>query len=292
MRLPDFLVIGAMKAGTTTLCHDLASHPEVYFPVTKEPHTLLLPEVLTPKGKERYAALFQRAEPNQLCGEGSTGYTKLPDSAAAPGNARAVLGEALKLVYILRNPIARSISHHYHLFRAGEAPASFRDAIEQNPLIVSVSCYGRQLEAWLDEFPREQLHLLRFEDYMKDRQNGVREVWRFLGCSDTAYQLEEEGVFNAGSEQLLPPASLGGIKNKIARSQWYKRNVAPILSAGFKEKVKSLLYRRNDARPDAPTPADIDLLKETFAEDLPRLREIVGPGFPLWELEELHTLPR
>lgn len=276
-----------MKAGTTTLCHDLASHPEVYFPVTKEPHTLLLPEVLSPKGKERYAALFQRAGAGQLCGEGSTGYTKLPDSIQAPANARAVLGTELKLVYILRNPIERSISHHYHLFRSGEAPPSFREALDQHPLIASVSCYGMQLEAWMKEFSRENLILLRFENYMKDRKTGAREVWDFLGCSDLDHTLEDDGIYNAGSEQLLPPPALGGLKNRIARSQWYKRNIAPILSAGLKDRAKRLLYRRNDALPEPPTRQDIEFLMEKFAEDLPRLRSFTDTGFPLWELEEL-----
>ena len=77
-RLPDFLIIGGMKCGSTTLFRDLDTSPAVSFPAHKEPHNLLDDAVLSGEGKAKYAGLYKHARPDQRLGDASTGYTKLP----------------------------------------------------------------------------------------------------------------------------------------------------------------------------------------------------------------------
>ena len=83
VRLPGFLIIGAMKAGTTTLYHDLLTNPQVFFPLDKEPGNLASHDVLGEDGRGRYASIFKTARPDQICGEASTTYTKLPMNIVA-----------------------------------------------------------------------------------------------------------------------------------------------------------------------------------------------------------------
>ena len=92
MTLPSFLVIGAMKAGTTTLFQDLKDHPNIFMPSDKELHDLNTEDVLTEKGVAAYEKFFKDSSTEQRCGEASTGYTKLPDIEGVPSRAHALLG--------------------------------------------------------------------------------------------------------------------------------------------------------------------------------------------------------
>ena len=87
MPLPDFLIIGAMKAGTTTLYRDLMTNPAIFFPSEKEKSHLLRDEVLTEAGRRDYEKLFRRARPGQVLGIAPTRYTNLPDCPGVPGRA-------------------------------------------------------------------------------------------------------------------------------------------------------------------------------------------------------------
>ncbi len=88
---PDFLVVGAMKGGTTTLYFDLGAHPDLHLPEPKEPEVLVRhadPAAI----REAYAAHFRNARPGQLCGEASTVYTKRPDHEGVAERARQASG--------------------------------------------------------------------------------------------------------------------------------------------------------------------------------------------------------
>jgi hypothetical protein len=92
MRLPDFLIIGAMRAGTTSLFFDLLANPAVFFPQDKEPHCLATDDVLSASGRAAYGDLYRAAGPGQACGDASTGYSKLPDVMGVPERALRVIG--------------------------------------------------------------------------------------------------------------------------------------------------------------------------------------------------------
>ena len=84
MRLPDFLLIGAMKSGTTSLYMDLADRKVVYLAENKEPHALCDDSVLTQAGQAEYAATYSKASPEQLLCDASTAYSKRPDHEGVP----------------------------------------------------------------------------------------------------------------------------------------------------------------------------------------------------------------
>src|SRR5262245_34426917 len=85
---PDFLIVGAMKAGTTSLHRDLNLHPQIFLPEEKEPEGLCHDRVLSARGRRRYARLFRPSRAGQMRGEASTAYTKLPEWQGVPARAR------------------------------------------------------------------------------------------------------------------------------------------------------------------------------------------------------------
>ena len=282
--LPTFLVIGAMKAGTTTLCRDLDLSPSVFFPTVKEPHTLCLPEVVTPEGRRRYAALFRNARPEMQRGEGSTGYTKRPGIDGVVERARSVLGPDLKLIYIVRHPLARIVSHHQHLIRGGDAPADINEAVRVLPELLDVSRYAMQLEPWVEAFGLDQLRVVVFEDYIGDRQRVVTELCAFLGADVPVDEEAFENVHNAASEALVPPAGLRSLSRRITRSQFYKRVVHPRTPRWVRERFKSAVYTRPD-QPVVPlTEATRDQLAAVLRDDLDQLHTLFGANAPTWDL--------
>ena len=106
--LPDFLIVGAMKSGTTTLYRDLILHPDVFMPEDKEPETLANssdPDQI----RREYRTLFPRLAEGLVKGEASTAYTKRPDFEGVAERAREVLGPGLKVVYMRRDPVERLV---------------------------------------------------------------------------------------------------------------------------------------------------------------------------------------
>jgi len=184
-RVPDFLIIGAMKAGSTTLYADLAAQPSVFMSPVKEPHDLSSPDVLAEGGRKRYARLFAKARPDQICGEASTSYSMLPVFAGVAERARRLLGRDAKIVYIVRNPIERTISQHFHVYSRHGADEDINEAVRSDDRLLNFSRYDMQLAAWLKEFDDNAVHLVRFEDFIADRRAAISSLCTFWASMRT-----------------------------------------------------------------------------------------------------------
>ena len=142
MRLPTFLIIGAMKAGTTTLYNDLKRQAFIFLPDCKEPNALIDDQILTRSGQIRYSSLFRHARDDQICGEASTAYAKLPHHRNAASRARQILGSNLRVIYIVRDPVLRLVSHYRHDWSLGLIKSDLRTALDEYPDLISFSCYA------------------------------------------------------------------------------------------------------------------------------------------------------
>ncbi len=147
------LLIGAMKAGTTTLSRDLAEHPGIFVPKSKEVGELVYDRALTQAGRAAYASYYRFARPGQLRVDAATAYTRLPDFPGVPARAHAVCGPDTRILYMIRNPIGRIVSHHAQVFYRRGISADVNEAVKQLPDFLEYSRYGMQLSAWLDLFP-------------------------------------------------------------------------------------------------------------------------------------------
>lgn len=280
-RLPDFLVVGAMKSGTTTLYRDLRRHPGIFMPEDKEPESLRSDAVLSPEGRRRYAALFRRAKPDQLVGEASTAYTKLPDVTGVPQRARQLLGTALRIVYMVRDPVDRAVSQHKHDHAWGVVDVCFDDAIERDPRYAAYSCYGTQMAAWLEHFPREQIHIVHFERYVSQRATVTAEVFRFLGVPPAAAAIDAASVYNGDEGRTV----VRGAWDRVYRSALYRQGLRRLLSVETRHRLRSWVL---PAPPPPPAPASrkarTDLLCRV-QDDIRRFHTMFDLDEPLWDLD-------
>lgn len=183
-RLPDFLVIGAMKCATTSLCAQLASHPEVFFSKPKEPAFFNRDENHA-RGLAHYARLFGEAGAAQVAGEGSTSYSKVGVFPETPRRIAKALPDA-RFIYILRDPVRRTESHWLHAFRKrSRSIPPFNEAVAQpDSPYLDASLYWRQLQAYRAYFDDDRFLLLFYEDFRADPQAVLRRCFRFLGVAE------------------------------------------------------------------------------------------------------------
>jgi hypothetical protein len=202
--LPDFLILGAQKAGTTALYAYLRWHPEITGPSFKEVSFF---DRHYAKGEQWYRAHMPMRR-RSLAGEASPSYLFHP---LAPERVAGMLPDA-RLIALLRNPVDRAFSHYQHEVALGREPLSFEDAIDReegrmqgelecmlrdpsyfshawwNYTYAARSRYAEQLERWFASFPREQLLVLFTEELSADTAGTYRRVLDFLGVA--AHDLE------------------------------------------------------------------------------------------------------
>jgi len=202
-RRPAFLIIGAQRAGTTSLYRTLSRHPRIHPALRKEVHYL---DFQYAKGRHWYGAHFPLRGPG-LTGEASPYYMVHP---LAPNRARA-LNPDMKLIAILRDPVDRAWSHYNHEVRHGVETLTFEQALDAEPGRLAVDAhrlreaphyfsynhhhfsyldrgrYGHYLAQWLDRFPREQLHVVRADAMFENPNRVIDETLRFLALSPAEF---------------------------------------------------------------------------------------------------------
>jgi len=202
--LPDFLILGAQKAGTTALYAYLRWHPEITGPSFKEVSFF---DRHYAKGERWYRA-HMPVRRRSLVGEASPSYLFHP---LAPERVAGML-PAARLIALVRNPVDRAFSHYQHEVALGREPLSFEDAVDRedermqgelermlrdpsyfslawwNYTYIARGRYAEQLERWFAAFPREQLLVLFTEQLSADTAATYRRVLDFLGV--TARDLE------------------------------------------------------------------------------------------------------
>ena len=196
--LPNFLIIGAARAGTTTVYNHLKDHPDVFLPAQKrpEPHFFLKDSEYA-RGIAYYEQRFFSAWCNEKAvGEASTSYLFGQD---VPRRIRDSLLDA-KLICILRNPVERAFSSYWHTVKSGLETLSFEEAIaheaeRKDELVgtpmgeiapfayVERGLYHLQLSRWFAEFPRSQMKIVIFDDFLDDPSGTLREITSFIEVS-------------------------------------------------------------------------------------------------------------
>lgn len=179
-RLPDFLIIGTMKSGTSALFEWLVARDDVHRPVQKEPNFFSHDRVWA-KGTRRYEGVFAGSTRDQLVGEASVSYMDPAYAGTAARRASEVLDEP-RLVCVLRDPVERLRSHYRHEVQRGRERRSLLEALADpaNPY-VRRSRYARALEPWIDAFGLQALCAVRFEDLTGPHEDAWQRILRHLG---------------------------------------------------------------------------------------------------------------
>lgn len=283
MRLPNVLLIGAMKAGTTSLYMDLAEHPDVALVDDKEPHALCRDDVLDDAGLQKYASIYGKSNEDILL-DASTGYSKLPDETGVVERALQVLPEGFRVIYLVREPVSRIVSQHYHEYSRGEVPSDINQVVRDHSRLVDYSRYGFQLAPWIEAVGLDRVCVVRFEDYTDRRQETVDRVFEFLGLPPQADQIDLSRVYN--KSQGKP------VRNKywtlVYNNSLYRSILRPLLPVKLRMLLGKLLLPKAPERPEPPTEDTVQWLREQLAADVALLSRLLGRETPLWsEFEAL-----
>jgi len=280
MRLPNLLIIGAMKSGTTGVFFDLCRHPQVFQQDNKEPHCLRQAEVLTPAGRQAYAEIFAGARADQVLCDASTGYSKRPDHEGVVERAVAVLPPDFRVVYLVREPIDRIISQHYHEMIEGKISPSIDTVVRQHPRYVNYSRYGYQLQPWIEAVGRDRVKVIRFESYKAERVATIRGLCEFMGLDPEQLPREtDQVIYNQNDGKPLIDSFWRGVKN----SPVYQRGVRPLLPMRMRNLLLRRVLPKAPPRPAPPTAETLTWLRSQLADDVWQISEYAGSAEPLWE---------
>lgn len=282
---PNFLVIGAMKAGTTSLHQYLAAHPQVFMSTIKETHFFvqgLTGELGRLYGWERgwawYERNFEGAGGALAIGESSPSYTAYPLREGVPARIAAAIPDA-RFIYLLRHPIERAHSEYVHKWLNGLERRPFATALLEDPVYLDKSRYAAQIEQYLEWFPSERLLAVLSEDLRGDRQAALARIWPFLGVDPwpagavTIEEFHRNQDKEATSKLVLTARRLPGYQG-----------VALHTPPAVRRAVRSLTKVRVDPR-GTPLPDGVRReLHDRLLPDLARLRDLVPGAVERWGL--------
>ena len=310
--IPNFFIAGAPKAGTTSLYHYLAQHPDIFMSPVKEPTFFALemrPENFVPELQDRirsqetalraniagpdsgnatqglvtrwedYLRLFANAGSARAIGEGSVCY--LWSRTAA----REILAAnpSAKFILILRHPAERAFSQYLHYLSDGHAAHSFSAHIQAclkadgrlGPFypFLEFGLYAEQLERLLSQVPRSQVHVRLYEDTVRTPSIFLREVFDFLNvAADFVPDTRRRYL------EMEIPRALGATQVLQRTGAWQAfRKAIPVT---WKPKIKKLIYRRRGSL--AMNAEDRALLVSYYRNDVKRLEHLLERDLSGW----------
>ena len=296
MILPNFLIIGAPKAGTTALYHYLSEHPQIYMSPVKEPKFFALEgEKADFQGPgdwkhqyitdiETYGSLFNQVSNEVAIGEASPWYLHMPK---APERIRYYIPEA-KLIAILRDPVERAYSQFWmHFSRNLEPIADFAQAMQAESELTRSNWsprwyykqrgfYYAQLKRYFDLFEREQIKVYLYEDFQTNSLSVLQDIFRFLGVDDT---------FIPNTDQKHNVTLIH--KNKalhqfLTQSNPIKSLLHPLLPSKLRQRFALKLRELNlDKKPQLLPEVRRQLIEE-YREDILKLQELIQKDISHW----------
>jgi len=292
-RWPNLFLVGAAKAGTSSLYAHLARHPEVYMAPMKEPHYFsrihpdprLAPFFPYIDDEESYLRLFADATSERFLGEASTSY--FWDETSAWAIKRA--SPEAKIIVMLREPVARAYSHYWNDVREGFERRSFRQAINEeledgtrergwgvSSLYVECGLYAEQVLRYVRAFP-ESVALLFFEDFVADTHGELTRVLAFL-------EIDTQAAFVEGGARNPFALPRGALSAKVIGSGRVRSIVRRVVPRTMRAYARSLLLVQTPKPPVDPDVAA--LLHEVFRPDVRALQALLDRKVPWPEYGE------
>lgn len=278
--LPSFFIIGAAKAATTTVWSALGEHPDVFLPGVKEPNYLLGGD-WSRRGLGWYESLYDEAGTASARGDASPGYSMFPLFTGVPERAAALVPDA-RIIYMIRHPVQRMVSHWTQATTAGYEHRPLNEALIWGSVYFFTSCYGLQLSRWAAMFPRDALLVVRCEDLDGDPGGSLDRILTHVGLEPGWRPTQTESRRNASEWKVRSPRTL--------------RNVAGALRGAGLESAARHLTRRTPSKMrlgilGAYPREELELeeqraaaLFECFRPDFAFLRQLVGSEIDLYGL--------
>jgi len=296
-KLPDFLIVGAAKSGTTSLYFYLKEHPQIFMPENKEPWFFSFMDNPTQfkspdslggmvSNLQDYTNLFEDANNNQIIGEASPSYLYTYETTI--NNIKKVYGEQykdVKIIILLRNPVDRAFSQYQHFKKSMREPLSFRQAIKPETIrkrlndnwsffydYIGVGMYYKQVKSYLENF--ENVKVILFDEFKNDTSRVVKDLLLFLEADASLLPQNIGKKYNVSRvlrKDFLTPLYrfLFFSNNKV------KRTLANLLPVKTKDKlidtVQKLLLKRKKLEK-----REKKEIMKIFDEDFKKLKELIN----------------
>lgn len=273
--LPNLLIIGAQKCGTSGLHYYLGLHPQVSMSKPKELN-FFIKERNWPRGATWYARHFDAAA--AVRGEASPNYTAYPQHMGVPERMASMVPEA-RLIYIVRDPLERIEAHWVHNYAKRREKGDLRQTLSHpNTSYIVRSQYHMQLQQFLNHFPDERVLVLDQDDLRNRRLETLRQVFEFVGV-DSSFQhpsFEQERHRTARKKRAT---RLGIRLQRLSRTRGGKL----LPRKAWLAFDLTLPLSKPIERPDVREALDSEVL-EVLRQDADRLREYTGRDFTNWSL--------
>ena len=308
MMMPNFIIVGAARSGTTSLYRYLSQHPDIFVAPVKEPHYFAaddFPDRFIGPGddrlnrrlirnQKRYEQLFATASGKRVIGESSAFYLCHPH--AAKRIARACPDP--KIIIMLRDPVERAYSAHMYLVRDGRETLSFTEGLRREaerraqgfePMwwYTELGRYYTQVKRFLDVFGEQRVKVLLFDDLCANPAQMVHSVFDFLGVRgdiplDTSIRYNSAGVPRSRTIYTLVDTFLSG---PLALKRRVKALMPSSVSTALRSRVMNTLITPVPMSPDVPAQ-----LRGLFAEDVSKLEELLGRDLRCWQAHTRNVL--
>ncbi|MGH2983365.1 MAG: sulfotransferase family protein [Solirubrobacterales bacterium] len=278
--MPNLIIIGGLKCGTTSIHHYLGLHPEIQMSKPKELN-FFVEELNWDLGLDWYRGRFD--ERFSVRGESSPHYTNLPRFQGIAERIHEHVPDA-RLIYMVRDPISRILSHWCHATGAGYETRPMEEALARaDQGYVTRSMYWQQLQPYLELSERSQIEVITQEELQSDRERTMRRAFGFAGVDEsfTSEQFEREWEKSSAKESERYQFMEKLIKLPGFRS--FDRNFdrLPERMRWMVEKVVHDPEAPPAPKPDLPDPVR-DRLLALFAEDVAALQQFAGREFAGW----------
>ena len=285
---PDFIGVGAAKAGTTTL-HDLLNqHPDIYLPSFKEAHFFDYDKNYQQGMKWYQETVFGGYSGQQIKGEITPSYLYFED---VPNRIFELFGQDVKLIMMFRHPVDRAWSHYQMHFLRGNESLSFEQAIveEQNRIkqddvskarysYIQRGLYAEQVERYLKLFPRENIHFILFEDFIKDPKSHISSVLGFLDLPNVDINYGLKSNVQSKQRSWL-------LARVINKPHYIKSMLKPLIPGRYAKNIRQSLQRMNAGKP-LNNKIDIELRNKLFEqyyfEDTVKLSKLINLDLSSW----------
>jgi hypothetical protein len=277
--LPNFLLIGAAKCGTTNLADCLTQHPDVFFSRPKEPS--FFSSMWEHYDFSWYQSLFEAAGTRRAIGEGSTTY-----SVAASWPAHERIGQYLpdaRIIYLIRHPLRRMESMYYQYLANGIPLGTFSRAVLEYEPLLDGSLYWRQIGLYRRHFSDERILVILFDDLVSDPGGVHRRVFEFLGVDPNVRVSPSRRALNPRAEETQDSRPVRALRDSFV-GDLYRFAFPPRVRARLRNRFVNPYFRRRIIEEVAWTDEALQHALGSLREDTPQILAYAAKPRDLWEV--------
>jgi len=291
MKLPDVLIVGAQKAGTTSIYDWLGQHPAVYANPAAKDCPFFCDDTKYAEGIGAYASLFEDAEEGQLILAGGVNYMFFPN---APSRIFSSIPQ-VKIIFSLRNPIDRAFSAYRHAVERGLEKRSFDQAVEEElsspgyatffensrKNYLSHGLYAAQIARFQGFFPHEAMKIVLFDDIKSRPQSVIDEVFAFIGLPSFMPNMIAKNVTKGGYKSDLLRRAL--FDENLRKNRFFSA-LKNLLNPEIRHKLRTAIreFNKKPVKFDEPSLITRQLLTDYYREEISRLETLISRNLGHW----------